>query len=182
MLIACCVVAVTLDDGGEQQPSQEPQMEPDLLVAGALVDPVKNGRQFLFRLLEKRLNLLHPGALLQERRHSLLVGAVVPLETAGKAEAVVFVHAVKQSVVGAGGEGQQLCRHIPIGVKGTGGVEMLQKEPGRGVGVDHGAPLRRLTGHDFFKIYFVSSCMLSAVVKQAGEISCFGKPDAGQPF
>ena len=55
MLIACCVVAVTLDDGGEQQPSQEPQMEPDLLVAGALVDPVKNGRQFLFRLLEKRL-------------------------------------------------------------------------------------------------------------------------------
>lgn len=125
-------------------------MEPDLLVAGALVDPVKNGRQFLFRLLEKRLNLLHPGALLQERRHSLLVGAVVPLETAGKAEAVVFVHAVEQPVVGTGGKGQQLRRHIPVGV--VGGVEVLQEKPGRGVGVDHSAPLHRPSGHDFFKI------------------------------
>ena len=171
--IARRVIAIPLDDGGEQQPGQKAQVKPDFLVAVPGIDPVEDGSQLPLGLIEQGLELLHPGALLQKRRCGLLVGAVVPLETPGKAEAVVFIRTVKQPVVGACGKGQQLCRHIPIGLEGAGSMELLQEEPSRGVCMDHRAPPHRLAGHNFFEIPLISGRLLPAVVQQPREIPCF---------
>ena len=68
--------------------------------------------------------LIHPGTLFQKGRSGFLVGVIIPLKTAGKAKMVFFIHTVEQSVVGAGGKGQQLRSHIPVRV--VSGVEVFQ--------------------------------------------------------
>ena len=99
----CGIIAVPLDNSREQQAGQKTQMKEDFLVAVACVDPIKDGYQFLFRLVEQRLQLIHPGTLFQKVRSGFLVGVIIPLKTAGKAKMVFFIHTVEQSVVGAGG-------------------------------------------------------------------------------
>ena len=53
-------------------------------------------------------------------------------------------------MVGAGGNGQQLRRHITVGIAC---VVPLQQETGRGVGMDYRAALHRPARHEFFYVF-----------------------------
>ena len=64
---------------------------------------------------------------------------------------VVFIHAVKQPVVGAHGKGQQFTGNV-IKRKGRGTVILFQKEPDPSKGVHHGAPPNRFFPRGAFQI------------------------------